>query len=184
MKSILIKFRDSQGVLERKSVEAGIGFLQWITRVFPQFRPYLSFFCRILAKADPTSQSWSRELLAERIPILDKKCQYTIPNVDGCSSKTFRIYKMDNTLVHIPEDVKNFRFGASRRGKVCMQILDPRNKNVRSDEEASRVAGIWLNAILGMPMWAPMVRTCLCGRRPSGVVFRSVYLVPHLVTIK
>ena len=56
-KTILMKFRDSKGVLERKDVEAGIGFIQWITREFPQLRPYLSFFYRILAKADPVSQS-------------------------------------------------------------------------------------------------------------------------------
>ena len=169
MKAILLKFRDAKGVIARKEVEAGIGLIQWIARVFPQLRPYLSFFYRILAEADPKSESWSRELLASRIAILDLKFQYTLSNTDGCSSKTFRIYKLDNTRVHSLEDVKNFRFGASRRGKVLVQLLDPRGQNVRSDEEASRVAGIWLNAIKGMPMWAPMVRT----RPPPGLCMRA-----------
>ena len=89
--------------------------------------------------------------------------------MDGRSSKSFRIYKLDNTQIRTIEDVKNFRSGASRRGKVCVQLLDSRSKHVRSDEEASRVAGIWLNAIKGMPIWAPMVRT----HPPSGLCMRA-----------
>ena len=100
---------------------------------------------------------------------MDKKAQFTTSNVDGCSSNAFRVYKLDNTRIHTVEDVHKFRFGASRRGKVCVQLLDSRSRNARSDEEASRVAGIWLNAIKGMPMWSPMVRT----PPPSGLCMRA-----------
>ena len=132
--------RDAKGTLIKKDVEAGVGLIQWITRVFPQLRPYLCYFYKILAKAEPKHETWGRDLLASRIALLDKKLQYTIRDIDGKCSKTFRIYKLDNTEVRTLQEVHNFRLGATRRGKVCVHILDPRSKKVRTDAEASRVA--------------------------------------------
>ena len=132
--------RDAKGTLIKKDVEAGVGLIQWITRVFPQLRPYLCYFYKILAKPEPKHETWGRDLLASRIALLDKKLQYTIRDIDGKCSKTFRIYKLDNTEVRTLQEVHNFRLGATRRGKVCVHILDPRSKKVRTDAEASRVA--------------------------------------------
>jgi hypothetical protein len=155
--------------LVRKEVEAGIGLIQWITRVFPQLRPYLCFFYRILAKADPIQHTWSRKQLADKMAIMNETCSYISRNTDGAVQKSLKLYKLDNTYIKSLQDVKDFRFGASRRGMARVLLLDPRGRNVRADEEASRVAGIWLSAIQGMPMWSPMVRL----PPPEGLCMRA-----------
>ena len=85
LKGILRFFRDAGNTMIRKEVEAGIGLIQWITRVFPQLRPYLCFFYRILAKADPIQYTWSRSQLANKLDILDENCSFIARNVDGAA---------------------------------------------------------------------------------------------------
>ena len=57
---------------------------------------------------------------------MDESCSYMSKNRDGVVQKSLKLYKLDNTYVKTLQDVKNFRFGASRRGMAKAHILDPR----------------------------------------------------------
>ena len=85
--------------------------------------------------------------MADNIPILRSDCPYMVRNVDVPSAKKLNIYKLDQTYGKPADDVKNSRFGPSRRGAANVLLLDPRITAVRVDPEASTVANLWHSAL-------------------------------------
>ena len=76
MSAIFTLFRDAEGTMERKLVEAGAGMIQWITQVFPQLRPYICYFYKMLASPHPKSETWTRKTLEDKMAIMNDKCQF------------------------------------------------------------------------------------------------------------
>ena len=63
----------SQGVELRKDIEAGQGFMIWVSQTFPYMTSYLCAFYDVLARSRATNLSRTRPQLHELVESLDDR---------------------------------------------------------------------------------------------------------------
>ena len=142
--------------LQRKRIEAGLGLMQWIIRVFPYMKPYLSFFYRVLCRPVMSQFNLPHTSMCRFLAALGENLSFTHalahPEIPAGSSllqfgplNPPRTRKEVSELRPVPE-----------KG-VFVRISNPRSTEVRNCVESQQVAKLWLFQVRGTPLMRPMV---------------------------